>query len=107
MADGEWVKVAAIDDIAEESVIGVSVGNRRVAIYRLAGGEFHATDNICTHEHAELSDGFLEGCEIECPLHGGKFDIRTGKGLCEPIEQDIQVFACRVEAGSVWVKVQK
>jgi nitrite reductase/ring-hydroxylating ferredoxin subunit len=52
-----------------------------------------------------LSEGILEDCVIECPLHAGQFDIRTGKGLCEPVEQDLPVYDCKVEDGEVWVKL--
>ena len=103
--DGEWTNVITTDEVPEGQVIGVSIGDHNIAIYHTKGGEFHATDNICTHEFAELSEGILEDCVIECPLHAGQFDIRTGKGLCEPIEVDLKVFEVKVADGAVWVKL--
>jgi naphthalene 1,2-dioxygenase system ferredoxin subunit len=66
----------------------------------------YATDNICTHGHARLCDGFLDGHEIECPLHQGKFDVRTGKAMCEPLTTDIRTFPVKVEGGDVYVKLE-
>ena len=103
--DDEWTNVIATDEVPEGQVVGVSIGDHNIAVYHLKGGEFHATDNICTHEFAELSEGILEDCVIECPLHAGQFDIRTGKGLCEPIETDLKVFEVKVADGAVWVRL--
>ncbi len=63
MADAGWVRVAAVADVAEGQVRGVRVGGREIALYHLPGGDYRATDNICSHEYAQLSDGWLEnGC---------------------------------------------
>ena len=78
----EWIDAAAHSDVPQDDVIGVAVGGREIALYSVDGDVF-ATDNICTHGHARLCEGFLEGHEIECPLHQGKFDVRTGQpDLC-------------------------
>ena len=73
-----WIDAASKSDVPEEDVIGVDVAGRDIALYSVEG-EIYATDNICTHGHARLCDGFLEGHEIECPLHQGRFDVRTGQ----------------------------
>ena len=65
----DWVRVAAKADVAEGACLGVKVGGKEVAIYHLPGGEFCATENVCSHEYALLSDGWLENGCIECPLH--------------------------------------
>lgn len=100
-----WVRVAAVGDVPENGVIGVRVGDKEIALYRLPDGEFRATDNVCTHEYAQLSDGWLENGEIECPLHAARFDIRTGKALCAPADVDLPVFEVKVEGADVLVKV--
>ena len=105
MADGEWAKVASVADVAEGQVHAVRVGQREIALYHLPGGEFRATDNICTHEYAQLSDGWLEDGCIECPLHAARFDLRTGKALCAPAETDLQVFELKVEGGDLLLRV--
>ena len=63
---------------------------QKIAIYHLEDGRVFATANVCTHEFALLSDGWLEGCEVECPLHSGRFDVTTGRALCEPLKRDKQ-----------------
>lgn len=100
-----WVRVAALADVAPGTVQSVDVGERQLAIYHLENGEVYCTDNICTHAFAMLSDGWLEGCIIECPLHAGQFDVRTGAGQGAPIEEDIATFPVRVENGEILVQV--
>jgi nitrite reductase/ring-hydroxylating ferredoxin subunit len=100
-----WVRVAAVADIAEGNVLGVRVGERDIAVYHLPGGDFRATDNICTHEYALLSEGWLEDGCIECPLHAGRFDIRTGRALCAPVETDLVVFEVKRDGDNLLVNV--
>ena len=82
MADAGRVGAAGVADVAEGQVHAVRVGGREIALYHLPGGDIRATDNICTDEYAQLSDGWLEDGCIECPLHAARFDVRTGKALC-------------------------
>ena len=105
MPEPEWVRVAAASDVAEGQVIAVKAGDREIALYHLESGEFCATDNVCTHEFAQLSDGWLEENVIECPLHAGRFDVRTGQALCPPVEKDLEVYEVRVSGEDVLVKL--
>jgi nitrite reductase/ring-hydroxylating ferredoxin subunit len=105
MAEAGWVRVANVSDVAEGQVHAVRVGDREIALYHLKGGEFRATDNICTHEYAQLSDGWLENGEIECPLHAAKFDVRTGRAMCAPADKDVAVYELRVEGDDLLVKL--
>jgi naphthalene 1,2-dioxygenase system ferredoxin subunit len=100
------MKVIALVEVPTDDVVAVQAGDRELAIYGV-DGEVFATDNICTHGHARLCDGFVEGHEIECPLHQGRFDIRNGKAMCEPLTADIQTYPVKIEAGSVFVEIQK
>ncbi len=98
----KWIDATALEEVPEDDVIGVFVGDRDIALYN-AGGEIFATDNICTHGHARLCEGFLEGHEIECPLHQGKFDIRTGAPTCAPVTEAIRSYPIRIEGGRVFL----
>lgn len=103
-----WVDVAAAADVVEGEVFaapfpGASDG-REVALYRVHG-KLYATSNICTHAYARLSDGFLEDYEIECPIHVGRFEIRTGRPLGPPVSRALACFELREEAGRVLVKL--
>jgi nitrite reductase/ring-hydroxylating ferredoxin subunit len=100
-----WVKVAAADDIPPGTVVGMEIGSHDVAVYHLEDGEFRATSNVCTHEYARLCDGWFEDGTIECPLHGGVFDVRTGRGLCPPVERNLDTYEIRVADGDVFVRL--
>jgi naphthalene 1,2-dioxygenase system ferredoxin subunit len=101
MADN-WKDISAFDDVPEEDVLGVQADGKDLALYNVEG-QVYATDNICTHGHARLCDGFLEGFEIECPLHQGRFDIRNGSPLCEPVNEPVQIYPVKIENGRVFV----
>ena len=102
MNAGEWLDAASVDDIPPDDVIGVQVGGRDIALYRV-DGEVFATDNLCSHGQARLCDGFLLGHEIECPFHQGRFDVRTGQATCVPATEAIRSFPVKIEAGRVCV----
>ncbi len=97
-----WVDVTSADDVPEDDVIGVDIAGKSLALYQV-DGEIYATDNLCTHGNARLCDGFLEGHEIECPLHQGKFDIRNGKAMCAPLTEDVRTYPVRIESSRVFV----
>jgi 3-phenylpropionate/trans-cinnamate dioxygenase ferredoxin subunit len=105
MPDAGWVRVAGVAEVGEGQVHAVRVDGREIALYHLPGGEFRATENVCTHEYALLSDGWLQDGCIECPLHAARFDVRTGKALCAPAETDIKVFEVKVENADLMLKV--
>ena len=98
----QWIDATAMDEVPQDDVIGIVMAGRDIAMYN-AGGEIFATDNICTHGHARLCEGFLEGHEIECPLHQGKFDVRTGQPTCAPATEAIRSYPVRIEGGRVWL----
>ena len=102
MSNSQWIDAAAVGDVPADDVIGVSVGGLEIAMYN-AGGELFATDNLCTHGHARLCEGFLDGHEIECPLHQGKFDIRTGKPTCAPVTEAIKSYPVKIEGTRVYI----
>jgi naphthalene 1,2-dioxygenase system ferredoxin subunit len=101
----KWIKAGSASDFKDDEIRTISFGELEIAVYSLGEGEFRATDNICTHEYARLSEGWLESGVIECPLHAGQFDIRTGKGLCPPIEKDLRTFEVKVSEGEVLILV--
>lgn len=104
MSGDNWVRAAATSEVAEGEPLGSKAGGRDIAIY-LVDGTYFATSNICTHAFALLSDGWLEGCTIECPLHNGRFDIRTGHALSSPVERDLETFAVEVRDGALYVRL--
>jgi nitrite reductase/ring-hydroxylating ferredoxin subunit len=103
MADG-WVRVAATGDVAEGQCLGVRVDGKEIAIFHMPGGDFCATENVCTHEYALLTEGWMENGCIECPLHAAQFDIRTGKALSAPADEDLKVYEIKIDGDDVLVK---
>ena len=98
-----WTKVATTADLAPEEVIEVTVGDLSIALYNVEGA-FYATHNICTHAFARLHKGYLEDCRIECPLHQGVFDVRTGEPLEGPVSQPLRVFKVKLEGEDILVE---
>jgi naphthalene 1,2-dioxygenase system ferredoxin subunit len=104
MSNIEWIDVAAVDDVPQDDVTGMLVAGFDLALYN-AGGKIFATDNICTHGHARLCEGFLDGHEIECPLHQGRFDVRTGQPTCAPVTEAIRSYPVKIEGGRVLLAI--
>lgn len=103
--DTGWIDASDEADVPDDDVIGVQVAGHDIALYKVDGSVF-ATDNTCTHGQARLCDGFLEGHEIECPLHQGRFDIRDGSATCAPVTEAIRCYPVRIEGGRVFLQLQ-
>jgi 3-phenylpropionate/trans-cinnamate dioxygenase ferredoxin subunit len=101
-----FVKVAIIHDIPENGLYVAEYAGQRITLYNL-GGQIYATTDICSHAYAELSEGFLDtdDCTIECPLHGSRFDIRTGAVLSLPAYAPIATYPVRIEGEEVLVEI--
>ena len=98
-----WVRVAAAKQVPKGDMFAAEVGGRKIAVFHLEDDSWHAIENVCTHAYALLTDGWLDGDVIECPLHAGRFDVRTGKGLCAPIDEDVASFPVRIAGDDVLV----
>ncbi len=101
-----WQRAASLKSIPEGGVCGVELEGVPLALYDL-DGTIYATHGICTHAMALLAEGFVEDGKIECPLHQGLFDIRTGEALGPPVTAPIQTFAVKVEGDDVLVDLQR
>src|SRR5262245_32479931 len=101
-----WQRAASLKSIPEDGVRGVEVEGVPLALYNL-DGTIYATHGVCTHAMALLAEGFVEDGKIECPLHQGLFDIRTGAALGPPVTTGIQTFAVKVEGDDVLVDLQR
>ena len=100
MAD--FIAVADIGDIAPGRVKVVEVDDRRIALCNV-DGEFFAIDDVCTHDGGSLDQGELYDNVIECPRHGARFDVRTGKVLALPAVKPIHTYPLRVEGTQIEV----
>lgn len=104
MNESSWIDAASEAEVPDDDVIGLQVGEHNIALYKVDGSVF-ATDNICTHGHARLCDGFLDGHEIECPLHQGKFDVRNGSPTCAPVTEPLKCYPARIDGGRVFLQM--
>jgi len=101
MDDG-FVQVARTTDVPPGKMLKVAAQGTEILLVNTEG-EYLAVDNCCTHEDASLALGALHGGYIRCPLHGSRFDLRTGIPLEEPAEEPLRTFPVRVEGESVLV----
>ena len=100
----DWIEVCATDAIDEEDLISWEHGGKAYAIYNTPKG-FYASDLMCTHEDQSLEDGLVIDCVIECPLHGGRFDICSGKALSAPVVRDLRTYPIKIEAGKIFIEL--
>ncbi|WP_375461616.1 non-heme iron oxygenase ferredoxin subunit [uncultured Enterovirga sp.] len=99
-----WHHVLDAGDLRENEVVGRDCAGRSIAIYRLDSA-YHATGNRCTHGNALLSEGEVVEGYIECPLHFGLFEIRTGRAAGAPVSRDLAVYPVRVVGTRVEVEI--
>ena len=98
------IEVCAVADLPEgEGVRFESIDlEAPIAVFNVAG-DFYAIDDTCTHQDASLADGWLEGCEVECPLHASRFDLHTGAVDAPPAKRPIRTHAVSVVDDTVYV----
>lgn len=99
-----WHSSIKASELAEGEVCGITIGDTPIALYRINGTIF-ATSNICTHEYALLSDGYLDGDCIECPLHAAVFHVPTGKVQDGPTSCSLRVFAVSLQDDMIMVEI--
>ncbi|GAB2571292.1 non-heme iron oxygenase ferredoxin subunit [Microlunatus antarcticus] len=99
---GGLVRACAVADVAPGSALAVEIDGTEVAIVR-TGDRYYAIADECSHASVPLSEGDVDGCTIECYLHGSPFDLRTGQPLGLPATEPVPVFRCRVDGDDVLV----
>lgn len=97
-----FVTVGPADELKPGERMVVDIQRKWVAIFNV-DGVFYAIQDICSHDGGELAEGELTGCEIACPRHGARFDIRTGRVLSAPALIDIPAFEVQVVEGMIQV----
>jgi len=99
-----WILVCNSDEIDLEDLKRFDHGGSTFCIYRLEDG-FFATDGLCTHESVHLEEGLVMDNEIECPMHQGIFDIKTGKAKSPPVCVDLKTYPVKVEDNKVYIQI--
>jgi 3-phenylpropionate/trans-cinnamate dioxygenase ferredoxin subunit len=99
----DWTYAAEVDAVTEETPISAQVGDVPVGVYRI-GGVLHAIEDICPHADALLTEGFVDGEYVECPLHGALFHVPTGKCTQGPAARDLMLFDTCVEGKKIYLR---
>ncbi|MDI7861572.1 MocE family 2Fe-2S type ferredoxin [Rhizobiaceae bacterium n13] len=100
-----WVEACAAGDIEQEDLVRFDHGGRTFAIYRSPDDDYFATDGLCTHEQVHLEDGLVMDDIIECPMHNGRFNYKTGEALRSPACVNLKTYPVRVEGGMVLINL--
>jgi 3-phenylpropionate/trans-cinnamate dioxygenase ferredoxin subunit len=96
------VKVATLAELPAGGKKLVEIDGRAIAVFNV-DGKYYAIDDVCTHDGGPLAEGELIGSEIECPRHGARFDVRTGRPLCMPAIEPVAVHAVELRGDDVYV----
>ncbi len=99
-----WQRVGPADELEVEDVMPFDFNGREYAIYHTVDGYF-ASDGMCTHEEESLADGIVIDNVIECPLHQGRFDVRSGKALSAPVCIDLQTFPVQIHDSDIYIQI--
>jgi 3-phenylpropionate/trans-cinnamate dioxygenase ferredoxin subunit len=102
-ATSDFVRVASTSEIPEGKMKKVTVGGQQVLVATVKG-KYYAIGNVCTHVGGPLDRGILEGHEVECPLHGSRFDITNGQVRRGPAARPEPVYDAKVESGIILVR---
>lgn len=99
------VEIAAVDEIPPGTMRAVDLGGQRYVVVNL-DGSFYAIGGICSHEYAELANGFLAGDQVVCPLHASAFDVRTGEVIGPPADKPIPTFPTKIQEGKLYLVLE-
>jgi len=99
---GEFVRVAGVGDVPPGEMMIVEIDGEEVAIANVAG-EFYAFQNECTHRGGPLGEGILMDDIVECPFHGGKFNVRTGEVVESPPQEPLVTYSVQLDGDDIKV----
>ncbi|HCG91611.1 MAG TPA: Rieske (2Fe-2S) protein [Dehalococcoidia bacterium] len=106
MPDSNFEKVASLEEIDDGHTISIEIGDDQVLVANV-GGVIYATDDVCSHAYAMLSEGDLDGDQIECPLHGALFSLKTGEPSSPPASEPIRTFQVEIDGNDIYVGPEK
>lgn len=99
----DWIIVAGIDELLPGQHKMVLAEDTDIAVFNI-DGEYYAIEDVCTHDGGQLTGGGREGCQLICPRHGARFDIKTGAALTPPAYEGTATFPVKVEQGVIYTR---
>ncbi len=99
----DWIAVADVHDLSPGNFKVVPAEDTDIAVFNI-DGDFYAIEDVCTHDGGQLTGGGREGCQLICPRHGARFDIKTGEALSAPAYEPTAVFPVKIEDGKVYTR---
>ncbi len=105
-AKHEFLQIASVTELEDGDRLFIELEDQAI-ILMAVDGEYFAVRDVCTHDDGPLGEGDLDGCQLICPRHGARFDIRTGEALTLPAVVDVPVFPVRVVKGMIEVGIPK
>jgi len=101
------IRICAVADAGKEECRRIDVPGRRPIGVFLVEGKLFAVDDTCTHGDASLCEGFLDGEEIECPFHSGRFNVVTGSAVQFPATEALNTYAIVTQGDTIYVKLEE
>lgn len=101
----KFYHIGSVEEFANPEIKRYRVQEHDIAVARV-GDEFFAFDEICSHQYASLAEGWLEEFAIECPMHGARFDIRSGEVLSLPAVENIHTYVIEVRGDDIFVHME-
>lgn len=98
----DWVTVATVDELGNGQRLIVEIDGEAIAVFNIAG-DYYAITDVCSHDDGPVAEGELREYEIECPRHGARFDLRSGKVLSLPAIVDIPAYSVRVAGDQIQI----
>jgi 3-phenylpropionate/trans-cinnamate dioxygenase ferredoxin subunit len=99
------IKVCSVDDVPKGSTISADIDGTEIAVVHAEDDNFYAIYDECSHAEVPLSEGEVDGCTLECWLHGSRFDLRTGEPTGLPATEPVPVYPVEVRDGEVFVSL--
>ena len=100
----DFIRVAAVSEIPDPGQVTVVCDDQIVVVFHV-DGNYYCLDDVCTHDGGPLGEGELTGCQIACPRHGARFDIRTGAALTMPATQATRCHEVKLDGDQILVKL--
>jgi nitrite reductase/ring-hydroxylating ferredoxin subunit len=102
-----WMPLGTLESVFNGGLCrSAKIDDTHVGLFRI-DGECFAIDDICSHGNARLTEGDVDGFEVECPLHAGVFDLRTGKALTAPLTRDVNSHPLKLVDGQLYIQITR